>query len=99
MYNEDIGMEFNIEICTILIEKSGKRQMTERIELQNKEKIRTLREKETYKYLGILDGNPIKQAEMKEKIKKSITGELENYSKPNITEISLKGLTPWLSPS
>ena len=30
--------------------KSGKRQMTKGIELSNQEKIRTLGEKETYKY-------------------------------------------------
>ena len=47
--------------------KSGKRHMTEGIELPNQEKIRTLREKETYKYLGILEADTIKQEEMKEK--------------------------------
>ena len=35
--------------------ESGKRQMTEGIEQSNHEKIRTLGEKETYKYLGILE--------------------------------------------
>ena len=38
------------------------------IELPNQEKIRMLREKETYKYLGILEVDTIKQVEMKEKI-------------------------------
>ena len=50
--------------------KSGKRQMTEGTELPNQERIRTPREKETYKYLEILKTDIIKQAEMKEKIKK-----------------------------
>ena len=36
-----------------------------------------------YKYLGILEADTIKQGEMKEKIKKSISGESENYSRPN----------------
>ena len=40
---------------------------TERIELPNQEKIRMLGEKETYKYLGILERDNVKQAEMKEK--------------------------------
>ena len=40
------------------------------MELPNKDKIRTLGENETYKYLGILEANTIKQVEMKEKIKK-----------------------------
>ena len=39
--------------------RTGKRQMTERIELPNQEKIKTLGEKETYKYLGILDADII----------------------------------------
>ena len=50
--------------------KSGKRHMTEGIELPNQEKIRTLREKETYKYMGILEPDTIKQVELKDNIKK-----------------------------
>ena len=40
------------------------------IELPNKHKIRTLGENKTYKYLGILDAETIKQVEMKNKIQK-----------------------------
>ena len=36
-----------------------------------------LGEKKTYKYLGILEGDTIKHAEMKEKIKKRIRQENE----------------------
>ena len=50
--------------------KSGKRQLTDGIEQPNQDKIRTLGEKETYKYLGILESDTNKQVEMKEKIKK-----------------------------
>ena len=48
--------------------------MTEGIELPNQEKIRTFREKEMYKYLGILEADTIKQTEIKEKIKKNSKG-------------------------
>ena len=41
--------------------------MTDGIELSNKEKIRTLGEKEIYKYLGILEADTVKQVEMEEK--------------------------------
>ena len=54
----------------MLVMKSGKRYLTDGMDLPNQEKIRTLREKETYKYLGILEADTIKQVEMKEKIKK-----------------------------
>ena len=50
--------------------KSGKRHLTVIMELSNKDKIRKLGEKETYKYLGILEADTIKQVEMKEKDKK-----------------------------
>ena len=60
--------------------KSGKRQMTDWMEVLNQGKIRTLGEKETYKYLGILEADPIKQK--KKKFKKHISGERESYSKP-----------------
>ena len=41
--------------------------MTKGIEQLNQDKIRTLEEKETYKYLGILEADDIKQVKMKEK--------------------------------
>ena len=63
-------MEFVIDKCTMLVMKSGKRRMAEGVEPQNQVVIRTLREKETYKYLGILEDGTIKQVEMKKKIKK-----------------------------
>ena len=54
----------------------------ERIELPNQEKISSLGENETYKYLGILEAGTIKQEEMKEKFKqKNTSGERGNYSK------------------
>ena len=50
--------------------KSGKRHMTEGVELPNQVVIKMLGEKETYKYLGILEADTIKQVEIKEKTKK-----------------------------
>ena len=52
-------MEFGIEKCTMLVMKSGKRYLTDGMELANQDKIRTLGEKETYKYLGILGADTI----------------------------------------
>ena len=44
-------------------------KIKERIELPNQERIKTLREKENFKYLGILEVETIKQAEVREKNK------------------------------
>ena len=68
----------------MLIMKSRKRHKTEGMEQTIKEKIRTLGEKESYKYLGILEPVTIKLMERKEKTKnKNIREKRENYSKPN----------------
>ena len=56
-------MEFGKEKCTMLVMKSGKRQITEGVELRNHVVIRTLGEKETNKYFGILKADTIKQQE------------------------------------
>ena len=53
--------------------KSGKRHIIE-VKLPNQVVIKTLGEKETYKYLGILEADTIKPVELKEdKFKKSIS--------------------------
>ena len=55
-------MKFDIE--KFAMRKSGKRKMTEGIELPNQEKIRTLGERETGKYLKILEFDTITHVEM-----------------------------------
>ena len=52
IYCDDIGMKFGVEKCTKLIMKSGKRQMTEGIELPNQEKNRNIRRKCNLQILG-----------------------------------------------
>ena len=50
--------------------KSGKWHLTDGMERPNQDKIRTLAENETYKYLGIMETETIKQVEVKDKIQK-----------------------------
>ena len=50
-------MEFGIERCAMLVMKSGKQHRIDGMELPNQDKIRTLAENETYKYLGILEAD------------------------------------------
>ena len=61
IYSQGIGMGFGIEKCAMLVMKNGKWHMTDGIELPNQDKIRTLVEKENYRYLGILGADKIKQ--------------------------------------
>ena len=70
IYSQSIGMEFVEEKCAMLVMKSGKRHRTDEMEQPNHNKIRTLGENETYKYLGIFEADTIKQVEMKDKIQR-----------------------------
>ena len=47
IYSQDIGMEFGTEKCALLVMKSGKRHMTDGMELPNHDRIRTFEENET----------------------------------------------------
>ena len=70
IYSQDIEMEFGMQKCAMLVMKSGKQHLTDGMEQPNPDKIRTLAENETYKYLGILEADTIKEVEMKDKIQK-----------------------------
>ena len=69
--------------------KSGKRHMTDGIERPNQDKIRTPGEKETYKYLDILETDTIKQVEMKDKIKKEYLRRTKTLLE---TKLRIKGM-------
>ena len=76
--------------------KSGKRHMTDRIELPNQHKIRTLAEKETYKYLGILEADIIKQVEMKSKMQKEYLRRTRKLLETKLnSKILIKGINTW----
>ena len=92
-------MEFGIEKCAMLVMKSGKRQLTDGIELPNKDKIKTLAENETYKYLRILEADTIKQAEMKEKIQKEYLRRTRKLLEAKLNSRNLiKGINTWAVP-
>ena len=70
--------------------------MTEGIELLNYDKIRTLGENETYKYLGILEVDTIKQVEMKDKIRKEYLRRTRKLLETKLSSRNLiKGINTW----
>ena len=88
-YCQDIGIEFVIQRCAMLEIKSGKPHLTDGMELPNQDKIRTLGEKEMYKYLRILEADTIKQGDIKEKIQKEY---LRRTRKLHETKLSSRNL-------
>ena len=76
--------------------KSGKRNMTDGMELPNQDKIRTLRENETYKQLGILEADIMKQVKIKDKIQKEYLRRIRKLLKTKISSRNLlKGINTW----
>ena len=61
-------MELGVNKYAILVLKRGKIVKADEIKLPNDKVMRSLREDEEYKYLGILQADQIKQKEMKEKV-------------------------------
>ena len=53
LFHQDIGIEFGIKKCGVIIMNRGKVKWTDRIELPSDKKIREI-EEDGYKYLGIL---------------------------------------------
>ena len=96
IYSQDIGVKIGIENCAMLVMKSGKRHLMDGMELPNKDKIRTLGEKETYKYYDILGDDIIKQMEMKEKIKKEYLRRNKKLIETKLCNRNLiKGINTW----
>ena len=99
IYSRDIGMEFGIEKYAMLVMKSGKRQLTDGIELPNQDQIKTPAEIETYKYLGILEADTIKQVEMKDKIQKEYLRRTRKLLETKLNSRNLiKGIDTWAVP-
>ena len=79
--------------------KSSKLHKTEGVELPNQVVIRTLRENTTYKYLGILEADTIRQQEMKEKIQKEYLRRARKLLRTKLYCRNLvKGINIWAVP-
>ena len=91
IYSQDIEMEFGVEKCAILVMKNGKRHMTERVEQPNQEKIRKHGEKETNKYLGILEADTIKWGEIKWMNKKKYLRRTRKLLETKLLQESFQG--------
>ena len=76
IFSLDIGMEFGIDKCGILVMKRSRYKQSEGIKLPNDQEIKEINVDNGYKYLGILETDGIKDKEMKEKIGKEYTRRL-----------------------
>ena len=70
VFSQDIGMQFGVNKCAVLVLKRGKVVRCERVEMPNNQVIKSLGEGEGYKYLGMLEADGVKHMEMKENVTK-----------------------------
>ena len=69
-FSDDIGMEFGLDKCATATFKRGKFQKSNNLQLDINTVIKNLDQDEVYKYLGVHEGDGIRHATMKEKIRK-----------------------------
>ena len=67
--SNDIGMEFGVEKCTILVPKRDKIVESNGILLPNNDIIKSIHGENGYKYLGVLESDGVLCEQMKEKLK------------------------------
>ena len=68
--SEDVGMEFGIEKCAMLVMEKGKIVKSVGIELANGKVIKSLQVDESYKYLEILEADKFFEEKMKVNVSK-----------------------------
>ena len=96
VFSEDIGMEFGIEKCAMLVMERGKIVKSVGIELPDNKVIRSLQEGESYKYLGILEADKFLEEEMKLKVSKEYFRRLRKVLKSKLSGGNLvKGVNTW----
>ena len=70
IFSEDIGIQFGIDKCAMLVMKKGKIVKSDGIQLPNGKVIKSLEKGESYKYLGMLEADEVMVNEMKDKVKR-----------------------------
>lgn len=93
--SDDIGMEFGLEKCAVLILKRGKMQRTQGIELPDGRRMKEV-DLTGYKYLGILQADNTMNHEMKDKVRKEYFRRLKKLMSSELNSSNLvTGINSW----
>ena len=84
VFSEDIGMEFGIEKCAMLVLEKGKIVKLVVIELPDGKVIKSLEKGESYKYLGILEADIFLEENMKLNVSKEYIRRLRKVLKSKL---------------
>ena len=95
-FSEDIGMEFGIEKCVMLVMEKEKIVKSVGIELQDGQVIKSLQKGESYKYLGILEADKFLEEKMKLNVSKECISKLRKVLKSKLNGGDLvRGVNTW----
>ena len=95
IFSRDIGMEFGVRKCGLIILRKGKVVQCEGVKLPNGETIRSI-EADGYKYLGILESDRIMEKEMKEVFRNEYLRRLRCILKSKLNgKNKIKGINSW----
>ena len=96
VFSEDIGMEFGIEKCAMLVMEKGKIVKSVGIELPDGTVIKSLQEGESYKYLGILEADKYLEEKMKLNVSKEYIRRIGKVLKSKLNGGNLvHGVNTW----
>ena len=96
VFSEYIGMEFGIEKCAMLVMEKGKIVKSVGIELPDGKVMKSLREGESYKYLGILEADNFLEEKMKLNVLKEYIRRLRKVFKSKLNGGNLvSGVNTW----
>ena len=96
VFSEDIGMEFGIEKCAMLVMEKGKIMKLVVIELPGRKVMKSLQERESYKYLGILETDKFIEEKMKLIVSKEYIRRLRKILKSKLNGGNLiRGVNTW----
>ena len=96
VFSEDIGMEFGIEKCAMLVMGKGKIVKSVGIKLPEGKVIKSLQEDESYKYLGILEADKFLAKKMKFNVSKEYIRTLKKVLKSKLNGGKLvRGVNTW----
>ena len=96
VFSEDIGTEFGIKKCAMLVMEKGKIVKSVGIELPYGKVIKSLQEGESYKYLGILEADKFLEERMKLNVSKEYIRRLRKVLKSKLNGGNLlRGVNAW----
>ena len=84
VFSGDIGMEFGIEKCAMLVMEKGKIVKSVGIELPDGKVFKSLQEGESYNYLGILEADKFLEEKMKLNVSKEYIRRLRKVLKSKL---------------